>query len=72
MFKFARLHITVMMALFGNCNVGLPYGPKFQTGDVIGCAVDNTNQRVFYTHNGKRIPGVAFDNFLNEEAYIRQ
>uniref|UniRef100_A0A915DMU6 B30.2/SPRY domain-containing protein n=1 Tax=Ditylenchus dipsaci TaxID=166011 RepID=A0A915DMU6_9BILA len=51
---------------FGNCNVGLPYGPKFQTGDVIGCAVDNTNQRVFYTHNGKRIPGVAFDNFLNE------
>lgn len=35
------------------------YGPKFDTGDVIGCCLDFQNNCVFYTRNGEFL-GVAF------------
>ncbi|KII86341.1 hypothetical protein PLICRDRAFT_43933 [Plicaturopsis crispa FD-325 SS-3] len=31
---------------------GKPFGSKFGTGDVIGCGLDFTNGRAFYTRNG--------------------
>lgn len=40
---------------------GTPYGPVFGTGDVIGCGIDFTINRAFYTKNGSFI-GHVFDN----------
>uniref|UniRef100_D8QKH9 B30.2/SPRY domain-containing protein n=2 Tax=Schizophyllum commune (strain H4-8 / FGSC 9210) TaxID=578458 RepID=D8QKH9_SCHCM len=40
---------------------GTPYGPVFGTGDVIGCGIDFTMNRAFYTKNGAFI-GHVFDN----------
>ncbi|KAI0638786.1 SPRY-domain-containing protein [Trametes polyzona] len=40
---------------------GSPYGPTFDTGDVIGCGVDFSQNRVFYTKNGTFL-GMVFEN----------
>ncbi|OJT07939.1 Ran-binding protein 10 [Trametes pubescens] len=40
---------------------GSPYGPTFDTGDVIGCGVDFSQNRVFYTKNGSFL-GMVFEN----------
>ncbi|KIP02849.1 hypothetical protein PHLGIDRAFT_78477 [Phlebiopsis gigantea 11061_1 CR5-6] len=40
---------------------GNPYGPTFDTGDVIGCGVDFTKHKVFYTKNGNFL-GLVFEN----------
>ncbi|KAI0668728.1 hypothetical protein C8Q78DRAFT_1045722 [Trametes maxima] len=40
---------------------GSPYGPTFGDGDVIGCGVDFTLNRVFYTKNGTFL-GYVFEN----------
>ncbi|KAG6907993.1 hypothetical protein DXG01_006649, partial [Tephrocybe rancida] len=40
---------------------GQKYGPTFGTGDVIGCGVDFTTHKAFFTKNGVLI-GHAFDN----------
>ncbi|KAG6902995.1 hypothetical protein C0995_008568 [Termitomyces sp. Mi166 len=40
---------------------GTKYGPTFGTGDVIGCGVDFTTHRAFFTRNGTLI-GHVFDN----------
>ncbi|KAK9504990.1 hypothetical protein O3M35_009148 [Rhynocoris fuscipes] len=38
---------------------GKPYGPKFTTGDIIGCGINFIDKTMFYTKNGKNL-GVAF------------
>ncbi|KAI9315253.1 concanavalin A-like lectin/glucanase domain-containing protein [Dichotomocladium elegans] len=38
---------------------GQEYGPKFTTGDVIGCGMDIAHGRAFYTKNGVYL-GIAF------------
>ncbi|KAI0716105.1 SPRY-domain-containing protein [Cerioporus squamosus] len=40
---------------------GSPYGPTFDTGDVIGCGIDFSQNRVFYTKNGGFL-GMVFEN----------
>lgn len=39
---------------------GHKYGPKYTTGDVVGCWVDMVNKVVFFTKNGQHL-GKAFD-----------
>ncbi|KAG2345325.1 SPRY-domain-containing protein [Suillus weaverae] len=40
---------------------GTPYGPQFGAGDVIGCGIDFSQNRAFYTKNGALL-GSVFDN----------
>ncbi|KAL4257246.1 B30.2/SPRY domain-containing protein [Pleurotus pulmonarius] len=40
---------------------GSPYGVQFQTGDFIGCGIDFTTRRMFFTRNGSSL-GDVFDN----------
>ncbi|KDR85244.1 hypothetical protein GALMADRAFT_233989 [Galerina marginata CBS 339.88] len=40
---------------------GSSYGPSFGNGDVVGCGVDFTTHKAFYTRNGTLI-GPVFDN----------
>ncbi|KAI8983194.1 hypothetical protein BD414DRAFT_490219 [Trametes punicea] len=40
---------------------GSAYGPTFDTGDVIGCGIDFSQNRVFYTKNGTFL-GMVFEN----------
>ncbi|KAL7333707.1 hypothetical protein PS15p_202572 [Mucor circinelloides] len=40
---------------------GVPYGPTFEHGDVIGCGVNYFNDTVFFTKNGVSL-GCAFDS----------
>ncbi|KAI0073805.1 SPRY-domain-containing protein [Panus rudis PR-1116 ss-1] len=40
---------------------GQTYGPVFDTGDIIGCGIDFTQHRLFYTKNGTFL-GMVFDN----------
>eukprot|EP01113_Clastostelium_recurvatum_P027404 TRINITY_DN3304_c0_g1_i4.p1 TRINITY_DN3304_c0_g1~~TRINITY_DN3304_c0_g1_i4.p1 ORF type:complete len:1640 (-),score=340.10 TRINITY_DN3304_c0_g1_i4:13-4932(-) len=47
---------------------GEPYGPTFQTGDVIGVGLDNVNHKVFFTKNGQML-GVAFKKVGTSDWY---
>ncbi|KAL7285967.1 hypothetical protein ACG7TL_001082 [Trametes sanguinea] len=48
---------------------GSAYGPTFDTGDVIGCGIDFSQNRVFYTKNGSFL-GLVFENVgKNTEIY---
>ncbi|CDO74777.1 hypothetical protein BN946_scf185001.g25 [Trametes cinnabarina] len=48
---------------------GSVYGPTFDTGDVIGCGIDFSQNRVFYTKNGSFL-GMVFENVgKNTEVY---
>eukprot|EP01102_Stenamoeba_stenopodia_P002199 TRINITY_DN11980_c0_g1_i1.p1 TRINITY_DN11980_c0_g1~~TRINITY_DN11980_c0_g1_i1.p1 ORF type:complete len:423 (-),score=89.33 TRINITY_DN11980_c0_g1_i1:31-1299(-) len=47
---------------------GIPYGPTFTTGDVIGCCFNFIDNTVFYTKNGHKL-GVAFRDILNGPVY---
>ncbi|CAI5437613.1 unnamed protein product [Caenorhabditis angaria] len=38
---------------FSACGHGAPYGPKFGTGDVVGCGIDTLMQHIFFTKNGQ-------------------
>ncbi|KAF8203757.1 concanavalin A-like lectin/glucanase domain-containing protein, partial [Pholiota molesta] len=40
---------------------GAQFGPSYGVGDIIGCGIDFTTNKVFYTKNGALI-GHAFDN----------
>lgn len=44
---------------FCSSGTGLPYGPTFTTGDVIGCCVNLIDRTCSYTKNGINI-GIAF------------
>ncbi|CAI2193659.1 17454_t:CDS:2, partial [Funneliformis geosporum] len=41
-----------------------PYGPKFMTGDTIGCCLNFKNNTSFYTRNGVNL-GIAFRDLKN-------
>jgi len=47
--------------VFGNgCNsAGIPYGPTYGAGDVVGCGWDQIEQTIFFTRNGDFL-GIAF------------
>ncbi|KAI0791861.1 hypothetical protein C8Q75DRAFT_715439 [Abortiporus biennis] len=40
---------------------GSPYGPTYDTGDVIGCGIDFSQNKAFFTKNGTFL-GLVFDN----------
>lgn len=44
---------------------GQEYGPKFSTGDVIGCAINFVSGECFYTKNGVHL-GIAFTGLTGE------
>ncbi|KAJ2233931.1 hypothetical protein IWW45_003802 [Coemansia sp. RSA 485] len=46
---------------FGGDGRGRPYGPGFKSGDTVGCGMDFTTQRIFFTRNGVFL-GYAFDS----------
>ncbi|THH09416.1 hypothetical protein EW145_g2025 [Phellinidium pouzarii] len=47
---------------------GTPFGPRFTTGDVVGCGIDFGTHKAFYTKNGALI-GDAFDN-IGEDGQV--
>ncbi|KAI8141164.1 concanavalin A-like lectin/glucanase domain-containing protein [Fennellomyces sp. T-0311] len=44
---------------FEESGTGKTYGPRFTTGDIIGCGINMANKTAFYTKNGTYL-GVAF------------
>jgi len=54
---------------FTSSSVGTPFGPLFTTGDVIGCGIDFTLRKAFYTKNGALL-GYAFDD-IGEDKMVR-
>ncbi|KAK7688293.1 hypothetical protein QCA50_008664 [Cerrena zonata] len=44
---------------------GNPYGPTFDTGDIIGCGIDFSQNKAFYTKNGNFL-GLVFENVGND------
>ena len=44
---------------------GLPYGPEFGTGDVVGCGWDRGTGNVFFTKNGVHL-GIAFTHVFTQ------
>lgn len=53
---------------FCSSGTGLPYGPTFTTGDVIGCCVNLVDRSCFYTKNGVNI-GIAFRDLPDIQLY---
>ncbi|KAF8323327.1 SPRY-domain-containing protein [Clavulina sp. PMI_390] len=53
---------------FASKDTGERYGPKFTTGDIVGCGVDFTIGRAFYTKNGAFLAllGHVFENIDGE------
>ncbi|BES90227.1 CTLH [Nesidiocoris tenuis] len=49
---------------FCSSGTGIPYGPTFTTGDVIGCGVNMIDNTCFYTKNGHNL-GIAFTELPN-------
>lgn len=54
--------------IFRGLQGGVPYGPMFTTGDVIGCCLNFIDNTVFYSKNGSRL-GIAFRDILNGPIY---
>ena len=46
---------------FCSSGTGVPYGPTFTTGDIIGCGYNLVENNCFYTKNGMNL-GIAFSN----------
>lgn len=53
---------------FRGCGTGEPYGPKFTTGDVVGCIVNYLDSSISYTKNGIFL-GQAFTDVKERELY---
>ena len=34
---------------------GVPYGPLYGTGDIVGCGVDFKSKTAFFTKNGEKL-----------------
>ncbi|XP_014239826.1 ran-binding protein 9 [Cimex lectularius] len=49
---------------FCSSGTGIPYGPTFTTGDIIGCGVNLIDNTCFYTKNGHNL-GIAFTDLPN-------
>lgn len=49
---------------FCSSGTGMPYGPTFTTGDVIGCGYNLVENSCFYTKNGLNL-GIAFRDLPN-------
>ncbi|KAI7870533.1 hypothetical protein BDF14DRAFT_1770984 [Spinellus fusiger] len=54
--------------LFSGPSTSKQYGPKFGTGDVIGCGVDFRDRTAFYTKNGVYL-GTAFTKVVGDSLY---
>ncbi|CAI2292536.1 unnamed protein product [Caenorhabditis sp. 36 PRJEB53466] len=54
---------------FSACGHGTAYGPKFGTGDVIGCGIDTLLREIFFTKNGKHLGTALKGNIPFEELY---
>ncbi|KAI8388558.1 uncharacterized protein BYT42DRAFT_560507 [Radiomyces spectabilis] len=54
--------------LFSGPGTSKPYGPRFGTGDIIGCGIDYRNMTAFYTKNGVHL-GHAFSNLMQHSYY---
>ncbi|RFU71756.1 hypothetical protein TARUN_10506 [Trichoderma arundinaceum] len=53
---------------FTGQNIGRPFGPVFNSGDVIGCGVNFRDHTAFFTKNGQMI-GVAFTDVTKNKLY---
>eukprot|EP00241_Pyramimonas_parkeae_P001643 CAMPEP_0114252164 /NCGR_PEP_ID=MMETSP0058-20121206/15685_1 /TAXON_ID=36894 /ORGANISM="Pyramimonas parkeae, CCMP726" /LENGTH=465 /DNA_ID=CAMNT_0001366069 /DNA_START=120 /DNA_END=1517 /DNA_ORIENTATION=+ len=53
---------------FQGSGKGMPFGPKYGAGDVVGCCLDMTASTVSYYVNGVEI-GVAFENVRETELF---
>ncbi|KAL7949598.1 hypothetical protein V8C42DRAFT_311370 [Trichoderma barbatum] len=53
---------------FTGQNIGRPFGPVFNSGDVIGCGVNFRDHTAFFTKNGQMI-GVAFHDVNRSNLY---
>ena len=40
---------------FSEAGPGVPYGPLYGTGDVVGCGVDFKSKIAFFTKNGEKL-----------------
>ncbi|KAI9248222.1 hypothetical protein BDA99DRAFT_230887 [Phascolomyces articulosus] len=54
--------------LFSGPGTSQPYGPKFGTGDIIGCGFDFRTMSSFYTKNGVYL-GIAFENVTGRSIF---
>ena len=46
--------------LYKGVGNGMPFGPSFTTGDVVGCGIDFYSQIVFFTKNGVNIGSTEY------------
>ncbi|KAJ1853758.1 hypothetical protein GGH12_004686 [Coemansia sp. RSA 1822] len=46
--------------VFGGAGSGTRYGPRYSTGDTVGCGIDFMKRRIFFTRNGAFL-GHVFD-----------
>ncbi|KAM4057614.1 SPRY domain-containing protein [Hirsutella rhossiliensis] len=53
---------------FSGQNIGRPYGPTFNAGDVVGCGVNFRDHTAFFTRNGVKL-GVAFHDVARSKLY---
>ncbi|KAI8365430.1 concanavalin A-like lectin/glucanase domain-containing protein [Choanephora cucurbitarum] len=54
--------------IFSGPGTGKPYGPRYGTGDIIGCGVDFRDMSAFYTKNGIHL-GKAFRKIKEVDLY---
>ncbi|KAI5120556.1 hypothetical protein M0805_000284 [Coniferiporia weirii] len=54
---------------FASEREGTPYGPGFTTEDVVGCGIDFSIHKAFFTKNGAFL-GYAFDNIGQDDEVI--
>jgi len=48
---------------FRDSGTGIPYGPSFITGDIIGVCLSQIQKKIFFTKNGNSLPPIFGDIF---------